>query len=123
MTSTNVGSAHCRSSTTRTNGRAAGERLEHLAHRPACLLGRDGGAPGREQVRDARGGILGVSRRALEQARLAERLGEWPPGQAVAVGQASAGRDRRGAIDRLQDLGHQARLADTSRAHDGEQLA
>jgi hypothetical protein len=70
-----------------------------------------------------RGGILGVSRRALEEPRLAERLGKWPPRQAVAVGQASARRDRGGAIDGLQDLGHQARLADTSCAHDREELA
>ena len=123
MRSTNVGLGPLQVIDDEDQRPAAGEGLEHLPHRPEGLLGRDRLAR-RLNSSAARGGRgIVVGRRLLEQPAGAERLHERPPGQPVAVGQAAAGRDGRRAVDRLQDLGHQARLADPGGAEHGEQLA
>ena len=82
--------------------------LEHLAYRPTRFLVRDGSARRLEQVADALGGVAGVGSGTLQQVTLAQRLDEWPPRQSTAIGQAAAHRNGRRAVDRLQDLGHQA---------------
>ena len=119
----NVGSAHCRSSTTRTSGRRRARASSTLRTAQNASSGATGSPAGFEQLGRARGGGLVVGRRLLEQPARAERLDERPPGQPVAVGQAAAGGDGRRAVDRLQHLGDEARLADAGGAEHGEQLA
>ena len=67
--------------------------------------------------------LEGVVRRVVvgdPRARLDHR-GERPVGHALAVGQRSPGQ-RRHALERVGELGHEARLADAELAEDGDEL-
>ena len=86
--------------------------------------GATGSPAGFEQLaRDARSPAPRRRPPASSRPGRAERLDERPPGQPVAVGQASPGGDRRALAERLGHLGDEARLAHARRAQDGEQLA
>ena len=122
--STNVGSAQCRSSTTSTSGASLREGLEHPAHRPERLLGRDRLARAARAARPARAMAGSASAATCSNRPLSPSAStSGHQVEPVAVGQAAARGDRRGAAQRIGHLGDEARLADAGGAEDGEELA
>src|SRR5690348_5450831 len=92
-------------------GALGGERLEQPPYLPEELL-RDRRAAARETLDD---GVRQLARRP-------QRVDQRPERDALAVWQAAAAQHGRLSSDRCQQLGDEARLADTRRAEQREQM-
>ena len=137
ISSSSGSSAQWMSSKTSTSGCASASSLGPLARGPGDLLlaalgldrleHADGERrAGRRRPRprsDARSFSIASSTRVVvrDPGRDLDHLGERPVGDALAVGQAAAGEDRR-ALDAREELAREPALADAGLAVDREQV-
>ena len=118
--SSSVASAHWTSSSTRISGRRRASACSRVRIAQNASSGATRSPAG--LITSAANPNAGSSSLATSASRpLVPGLGQRPPGEPVAVGQAAAGCDRGDVVQRVDDLADQARLADAGGAEDGDE--